>query len=73
MRAYLNKSGRSGILGYESGEDYIRVWFTYTEASYLYNSIKPGKKEVDEMKKLAVAGEGLNKFINHQVSDNYYE
>jgi hypothetical protein len=39
--------------------------------TYLYDYAKPGKVHVEEMKKLAVEGNGLTTYINKYVRDNY--
>ncbi len=73
MKQYQNKSRKSGVRAYESGEDYIKVWFVHTEKPYLYNSVRPGKRIVEAMKKLATNGKGLSTYISKYVQENYYE
>ncbi|HVD96947.1 MAG TPA: hypothetical protein VNB90_02005 [Cytophagaceae bacterium] len=73
MKKYPNRSGVSGVRGYETGKDYIRVWFQYALKPYVYNYEKPGKEKVERMKKLAASGEGLSTFISRYVKDEYYE
>ncbi len=72
MPAYLNLSGRSGVIYYKSEDDFIEVTFK-DHSIYLYNYIKPGKAVVDRMKTLASAGSGLNSYISSVVKKNYYK
>ena len=66
MTLYGNKGGDSGVYAYEIGEDYIRIEFT-TGAIYLYTYESAGVQNIEQMKKLAEEGEGLNSFINKEV------
>ena len=70
MPAYKNVSGKSGVASYEIYEDAIVVTF-HAGGPYLYNNEAPGKALVEEIKRLAEAGEGLNTFINQHVKKNY--
>ena len=67
---YKDQSGNSGVLEYEPGPGFIRIWFLSGEG-YEYDYTKPGKAEVDEMKRLARAGKGLATYINQHVQKNY--
>jgi hypothetical protein len=49
MQSYKNLSGNSGVLAYESGNDYIKVKF-HDGSIYLYNYIRPGMQDVEIMK-----------------------
>ena len=70
MERYKNLSGRSGVRGFELGDDQIVVIFN-DGGSYLYDSVSPGPGPVSEMKELAQAGEGLNSFISRFVKKSY--
>jgi len=70
MERYNNKSGKSGISGYEIGDDYILVKFK-TNKVYKYNHAVTGKQNVDKMKNLAISGRGLNSFISKKVRYKY--
>jgi hypothetical protein len=70
MKPYRNLSGNSGVRRYEIGADSIRVEFA-GGATYLYDYANTGHKEVEIMKKLAMAGEGLSTFISQRVGDHY--
>jgi hypothetical protein len=72
MTPYKNLGGNSGIVGYEISEDAIVVVFASgTCRNYLYNHNRPGKATVDEMKRLAQQGHGLNAYITTIDKDNY--
>jgi len=62
MTPYANlDGGKASALSYELGDDFIWVWFR--TGRYLYNYSRPGQDHVEEMKKLAVAGSGLNSYL----------
>jgi len=70
MERYRNIGGDSGVAGYENGPDYIRVQFS-DGAVYLYTYASAGSNNIEEMKRLAAAGEGLNAFIIKNVRKRY--
>ena len=70
MIRYKNLGGNSGVFAYECGDDYIRVKFR-DGAIYLYNYVSAGSSNIEEMKLLAEAGQGLNSFINRNVRKRY--
>jgi len=70
MARYANLGGNSAIETYEIGDDSITVGFK-GNSEYLYNYSKPGRSHVEEMKKLAQAGQGLNSYIGKFVRKNY--
>jgi hypothetical protein len=69
-RLYENIGGNSGVTHYLPGPTFIRVWFA-TGGGYEYDYKKPGQLHVEEMKRLAEAGEGLATYINREVGKNY--
>jgi hypothetical protein len=69
-RRYSDLGGRSGVREYESGPDFIRVWFIGGDG-YEYDAARPGPHHVAEMKRRAEAGKGLATYINQNVRDNY--
>ena len=71
MQRYKDIDHDSGVIGYEIGEEYITVWFSGTNKSYTYSYAVAGPTHVGEMKKLAIAGEGLNAYINRFVKFKY--
>lgn len=70
MERYKNLGGDSGVYGFEIGNDYIRVQFN-DNSVYLYTNESAGPYNIDEMKRLAQYGEGLNAFINTTVRNKY--
>lgn len=70
MESYKNTNGDSGVAGYEIGPDYIRVKFK-DGSVYLYTYASAGSSNIEQMKKLAVSGSGLNSFINKNVRKRY--
>ena len=69
MQPYKNLAGNSGILAYAIGKTFIKIKFK--DGIYNYTWSKPGKKKVEEMKKLAEKGKGLSTFISRYVKENY--
>lgn len=70
MERYKNLGGDSGVVGFEIGEDSITVKFS-DGWLYLYDSQRPGKAHVEQMKALAVAGRGLNSYISKTIKKNF--
>ena len=70
MTRYANLGGNSGVREYEAGDDFIRVRFK-DRATYLYNGTRPGHAQVEAMKQLAAAGQGLNSYISRYIKKNY--
>ena len=70
MERYKNIDGDSGVAGYESGADFIRVQFS-DGAVYLYTYASAGSQAIEQMKAQAAAGRGLNAFINTTVKKSY--
>lgn len=70
MEHYRNFSGKSGVIAYEIGGDFIKVQFKDGHV-YLYNYASTGGQNVEMMKSLAIAGSGLNSFIGRVVKKNF--
>jgi hypothetical protein len=70
MEPYKNLGGDSDVFGYEIGSDSITVEFR-DGAVYVYNYQSTGSTDVEQMKALAVAGQGLNGFISRVVGKRY--
>ena len=70
MERYRDIDGDSGVAGYENGPDYIRVQFS-DGSMYLYTYASAGSNNIEEMKRLAMAGDGLNAFIDKNVRKRY--
>lgn len=72
MPIYRNLDGDSGILSYEYGPDWISVEFERgSQRHYRYTYSITGRPHVEQMKKLADAGNGLNSYINRNVAKLY--
>lgn len=69
---YADRQGDSGVTGYAFGRDFIVVEFRSHDL-YRYDYTKPGRTEVQIMKRLAAAGSGLATFINQHVREDYAE
>ena len=63
MERYKNLGANSGIIAYEIDDQSITVEFQ-DGSVYLYTYDSAGAENIERMKKLAIAGEGLNSFIN---------
>ncbi|MBN1332067.1 hypothetical protein JW978_04260 [Candidatus Dojkabacteria bacterium] len=70
MEQYRNVDGDSGIAAFETGPDYIRVQFSDASV-YLYTYGSAGSHSIEEMKRLAVGGDGLNAYINKYARKKY--
>lgn len=71
MIAYKNRRGDSGVAAYNIGADFIDVKFISTAKIYKYSYRSAGSHNIEEMKKLATDGCGLNSFIMKNVKDLY--
>jgi hypothetical protein len=71
MKTYKNLSGRSGVLAYETGKTYIKIKFAGESGIYTYNYERPGRVLVEQMKNLALKGQGLSDFILEKVGVNF--
>jgi len=70
MPIYKNLSGKSGVAAYETKESSIEVQFN-DGMHYRYTSGSAGVANLEEMKRLANAGVGLNSFISRVVKKGY--
>lgn len=70
MKTYRDLNNDSGITAYEISDNSIAVRFK-TGAVYLYNYSSTGITDIEEMKKLAESGDGLNSYIGRKVKGNY--
>ena len=69
---YQNKSKKSSIDTYEIADKGDSLAITFNSgATYIYDHTKPGKEQVDKMKELAAAGEGLGSYIKKNVNKNF--
>lgn len=70
MKRYKNLGGNGGILGYDTGPDYIAIGFV-DGSVYLYTHASTGARHINQMKALAKQGAGLTTYINKFVRNNY--
>lgn len=71
MERYRNSGGDSGVSTYEIGTDFIIVKFSGTVGTYKYSYQKSGQSHVENLKQLAISGNGLNSYINNYVKNLY--
>jgi hypothetical protein len=70
MERYQNHNGDSGIVAYEILEQAIIVQFK-NGGKYLYSYASAGSDCIEQMKKLALKGRGLNTFITLNAHHKY--
>jgi len=63
MKIYRDYDNDSNIIGYEYGEDWIRIYFK-DNSEYEYVGGGCTQYMINKMKYLADQGDGLNAFIN---------
>lgn len=71
MISYKNLHGNSNVKCYNISENYIDIEFYNTPLVYRYSNVIPGIHVLNEIKRLAIQGYGLNSFINRYVKKNY--
>ena len=69
MVKYSNLKKGSRVLGYEIGNDYIRVWFEGKNTPKTFSTTKAGETHVETMKKMAQEGHGLHRYIKRHVEN----
>lgn len=70
MKRYVNASGHSGVVAYETLPGAIHVEFR-DGGVYRYTHASAGRANVLHMKQLAASGRGLSTFITRHVGDRY--
>lgn len=70
MQSYMNLAGNSGIVAYACGEGFIKVQFD-DGTIYRYTDASAGRHNIEQMKMLALAGQGLSTFISQHVQTAY--
>lgn len=70
MENYKNLGGDSNVAAYEIGSDSIKVQFR-DGSLYTYTNQSAGQSNIEQMKSLAIVGQGLNSFINSVVKKSY--
>lgn len=71
MQKYADTDRDSGVHSFEIDESSITVWFKGTSRPYTYSYNRAGQYHVEQMKRLALAGDGLNEYINDHVKKSY--
>lgn len=71
MQRYADTDRDSGVYGFEIHDTSITVWFKGSSKSYTYSYQRAGQYHVEKMKRLALAGDGLNEYINDHVKKAY--
>ena len=70
MEFYKNMGGKSNIRAFSIGRDYIDVQFN-GGSTYRYSYRSAGKEKVEQMKRLAIQGCGLNSYIMRNARKDY--
>lgn len=70
MERYANRGGDSNVAAFEIGPTSINVQFR-DGLTYVYTYQSAGQGNVEQMKQLAMAGQGLNSFIGRVVRKGY--
>lgn len=68
--SYANVGGNSGVASYDLGDDWFLVNFT-TGSRYLYTTKSATREQIEEMKRYANDGKGLNSYIMRTLKTNY--
>lgn len=71
MQRYADINNDSGVIGFEINPTSITIWFEGTVRPYTYSYAVAGQAHVEKMKQLALAGDGLNAYINYNVKYKY--
>lgn len=70
MTPYRDLDRDSGVRAYDIGQSHIDVQFK-GGAVYRYTSLSAGQANLEQMARLARAGDGLNAFISRVVGRRY--
>lgn len=70
MERYANNGGDSNVVAYEIEQSSIKVQFG-DGSMYLYTNQSTGVENIERMKQLAQAGQGLNSYIGRVVRKRY--
>lgn len=71
MKKYRDIDNDSGVDSFDIGPTSITVKFAGTTRLYVYSYRSAGAHHVEAMKRLALAGDGLNSYINTHVKYRY--
>jgi hypothetical protein len=70
MQRYKNRSGDSGVVAFELGDQSITIKFRGGQC-HLYTAASTGAADIATMQRLACEGKGLCTFISQFVRDRY--
>ena len=70
MKNYLNLGGNSNVKFYDYDATSIKIQFS-TGAPYIYSYQSAGRENVENMKRLADRGVGLNSFVMRNARKLY--
>ena len=70
MIPYDNYGGNSGVVAFQINTSSISVRFNSGRV-YRYSYSKAGRRNIENMKSLAISGQGLNSYINTNVKYLY--
>lgn len=71
MEKYSNLKKGSRVIGYELGSDFIKIWFDGKQNPYTYSCGEVGENHIEMMKKMAIKGHGLHRYIKRNVKKLY--
>ena len=71
MQIYRDVDRDSGVEAFELKQNSIIVKFKGSARTYEYSHASAGIANVEEMKRLALSGDGLHAYINRRVKLNY--
>jgi hypothetical protein len=71
LTLYGNLGGHSGVIAYQTGEDFLKVLFRNQPRLYVYDFAEPGPAHVNRMQRLAATGLGLSGYISKHVRNSY--
>ena len=64
MQGYANRGGDSGIEAFRIDDDSICIQFFKGGGAYTYTIESVGAEHIENLKRLAIEGEGLNEYLN---------
>jgi hypothetical protein len=71
MQRYRDIDHDSGVRSFEIKDTSITVLFHGTSRFYMYSYTSAGQYHVENMKRLALSGDGLNAYINENVKNKF--
>jgi hypothetical protein len=71
MQRYRDTDHDSGVHSFEINDNSIIIKFSGTSRTYTYSYVSAGQQHIENMKRLALAGDGLNAYINKNVKNKF--